>query len=136
MVRRVLLWALTIGGACFTVGFFGPLILAPDANQGPLLGIFITGPLGTLGGFLIGILRETTGHRATPLELLSRGGFLPSSPGQALRIAAAIIGGLLLIKGLLGLPQGEGRPAAASIVVAAGLLWYAVAGHIPAWFRR
>lgn len=36
----------------FAGGFFGPMIFAPEANQGPMLGIFITGPL----GFLIGLL--------------------------------------------------------------------------------
>jgi hypothetical protein len=38
----------------FVGGFFGPLILTPAANHGPLLGIFIAGPvgfaLGTVGG--------------------------------------------------------------------------------------
>jgi hypothetical protein len=85
-VRRVLLWTFVIGGISFSMGFFGPMIWAPDANQGPLLGLLITGPLGT--------------------------------------------------KGLIGLPQGEGRAAAASVVVAAGLLWYAALGQVPAWFRR
>ena len=38
------------GGIGFSAGFFGPMILTPGANQGPLLGIFITGPLGFLLG--------------------------------------------------------------------------------------
>jgi hypothetical protein len=42
--------ALVTGAVGFAAGFFGPLIFAPDANQGPLLGIFITGPLGVLAG--------------------------------------------------------------------------------------
>ena len=42
--------ALVLGGAGFVGGFFGPMILAPDANQGPLLGLFITGPLGFVLG--------------------------------------------------------------------------------------
>jgi energy-converting hydrogenase Eha subunit B len=37
-------------------GFFGPLVLAPEANQGPLLGIFITGPLGFILGGVIGLI--------------------------------------------------------------------------------
>lgn len=45
-------WARTMGFLGFVVGFFGPMILVPDANQGPMLGIFITGPL----GFVLGIL--------------------------------------------------------------------------------
>ena len=34
----------------------GPMVFAPDANQGPLLGIFITGPLGTLLGAIGGFV--------------------------------------------------------------------------------
>jgi hypothetical protein len=49
-------FASTVGGIGFSAGFFGPIIFAPEANQGPLLGIFITGPLGFLigsvGGFV------------------------------------------------------------------------------------
>lgn len=42
------------GGVGFCGGFFGPMILAPDANQGPLLGILITGPLGFVVGAIGG----------------------------------------------------------------------------------
>jgi hypothetical protein len=48
--------ALTIGGIGFVAGFFGPIVFAPDANQGPLLGIFITGPLGFLFGAATGTI--------------------------------------------------------------------------------
>jgi len=30
------------------------MLFMPDANQGPMLGIFITGPLGFIGGFVGG----------------------------------------------------------------------------------
>lgn len=46
----VALGALVLGGLGFALGFFGPMFLAPQANQGPLLGIFITGPVGLLLG--------------------------------------------------------------------------------------
>ncbi len=46
--------ALALGGLGFAAGFFGPMFLAPEANQGPLLGIFITGPLGAVLGALAG----------------------------------------------------------------------------------
>jgi len=47
---------LLIGAAGFAAGFFGPLIFAPDANQGPLVGILISGPLGlVLGAALWGL---------------------------------------------------------------------------------
>jgi hypothetical protein len=42
--------AAIVGGIAFCAGFFGPIIFAPGANQGPLLGIFITGPLGVVAG--------------------------------------------------------------------------------------
>ncbi len=49
-------WGLIIGGIGFAGGFFGPIIFAPEANQGPLLGIFITGPGGFILGFIFGII--------------------------------------------------------------------------------
>ena len=49
-------WAVVAGALAFCVGFFGPMILAPGANQGPLLGLFITGPLGFFGGGIAGLI--------------------------------------------------------------------------------
>jgi hypothetical protein len=51
------LWLLTMGLLCWwaalggrqPLGFFGPLLIMPKANLGPLLGILITGP----GGFVL-----------------------------------------------------------------------------------
>ena len=37
----------------FALGFFGPMLLDPSSGNGPMLGIFITGPL----GFILGIGR-------------------------------------------------------------------------------
>jgi hypothetical protein len=48
--------ALVLGGIGFAGGFFGPMLLAPEANQGPLLGMFVTGPGGALLGAVIGWL--------------------------------------------------------------------------------
>ena len=42
----------TLGIVGFLLGFVGPIILTPEANQGPMLGIFITGP----GGFVLGLV--------------------------------------------------------------------------------
>ena len=50
---------LLCGAVGFVGGFFGPLVLAPEANQGPLLGIFITGPLGVLVGGVGGLTYGT-----------------------------------------------------------------------------
>jgi drug/metabolite transporter (DMT)-like permease len=48
--------ALIVGGIGFSVGFFGSIIFSPASNQGPLLGIFITGPLGFVLGAIIGTI--------------------------------------------------------------------------------
>src|SRR5450631_4088219 len=54
----VALWVLILGGVGFVSGFFGPLVFAPDANQGPLVGILISGPAGALLGLLLfGVFR-------------------------------------------------------------------------------
>lgn len=54
---HMMLWAAIFGFVGFTGGFFGPMIFRPGANQGPMLGIFITGPLGVLVGALFGLVR-------------------------------------------------------------------------------
>ena len=48
--------AVLIGGISFALGFFGPMIFAPGANQGPLLGILITGPIGLVIGAITGLI--------------------------------------------------------------------------------
>jgi len=56
------LGAFVVGTVGFVAGFFGPMIFNPSANQGPMLGIFITGPgsavLGFVGGIIAGVLRR------------------------------------------------------------------------------
>jgi|SRR6185369_6963947 len=56
LARSVLLGALLTGGIAFSAGFFGPILFTPGANQGPLLGIFITGPLGFILGAVGGAI--------------------------------------------------------------------------------
>ena len=56
MIVSMLKWAAILGAIGFAGGFFGPIIFVPDANQGPLLGIFITGPAGFVGGLIFGAL--------------------------------------------------------------------------------
>ena len=53
VIVTMLLGAVLLGAVGFNAGFFGPLILT-DANQGPLLGLFITGPLGFMVGAIAG----------------------------------------------------------------------------------
>lgn len=132
-LRRVALWSFAVGAVSFLVGFIGPIILAPEANQGPLLGIFITGPLGTLAGLVTGVFREFVGWKKTPLEVLASSGL---TRGQLLRAAAGIGGLILIMSGLRSAAEGVDRAAASSLLVGGVLLWYATVGRIPAWFGR
>lgn len=63
--------AFIVGGFGFAAGFFGPIIFLPGANQGPLLGIFITGPLGFLlggiGGFVYWLVKRRKTERIAPV---------------------------------------------------------------------
>jgi len=62
VLASMLIGAVLVGGIGFVGGFFGPLIFTPESNQGPLMGLFITGPLGFLvgaiGGLVLGIVRR------------------------------------------------------------------------------
>ncbi len=65
------LWALALGGTGFAAGFFGPIALNPEANQGPLVGLFITGPGGALSGLVLGaIFRFASFPRAVHAKAL------------------------------------------------------------------
>jgi len=73
MFNSVVLGALATGAIGFAGGFFGPIIFTPGANQGPLLGIFITRPLGVILGAVGGAVywlgwgrRRATEHSETP----------------------------------------------------------------------
>ena len=46
-------WPLLLGAAGFAAGFFGPILFSPEANQGPLVGILMSGPAGALLGFVL-----------------------------------------------------------------------------------
>ena len=66
--------ALAGGSVGFLLGFLGPILVSPSANQGPLLGIFLTGPAGfILGGIYAGFVRR---WRWTPWKSLGWGVFL------------------------------------------------------------
>ncbi|CAN5622142.1 hypothetical protein BH23GEM8_BH23GEM8_21720 [soil metagenome] len=100
-------WAFLVGALFFSIGFFLPIIFAPDANQGPLLGIFITGPLGFIAGLLFGLWRERPGRIAGPLEVLGRAGILTRAGAtQWAQPAAALAGVLGMIAGISGLRGG------------------------------
>jgi hypothetical protein len=75
---KVLRWTVVLGVAGFLSGFIGPMILAPDANQGPLLGILITGPTGALLGSVLGVTAAVAG-------------LSPRNEARALAASAAIV---------------------------------------------
>jgi hypothetical protein len=56
VARWCLGMAALIGGVGFLAGFAGPILLTPDLPQGPLLGFFITGPLGVVLGAVLGLV--------------------------------------------------------------------------------
>jgi hypothetical protein len=45
---------LLMGVTGFVIGFFGPIRFQPWANQGPMVGLFVTGPGGVLLGVIVG----------------------------------------------------------------------------------
>jgi hypothetical protein len=77
--RSVGFWSLSLGLVGGTAGFLGPMLLNPDANQGPLLGLFITGPGGALAGTVLGHV-----FRFLP--------FSDSVRGQALLLSCTLLG--------------------------------------------
>ena len=62
--RSALVGGAVGGGAGFLLGFGGPLLLAPGANQGPLLGLLITAPLGVFLGATVAYARALRQGRA------------------------------------------------------------------------
>jgi len=59
-MKLVLQGGLVAGAIGFVAGFFGPMVWSPGANQGPLLGIFFTGPIGMVVGATLGWLYART----------------------------------------------------------------------------
>jgi hypothetical protein len=67
VLKFTLLGGIILGGIGFVAGFVGPIIFTPESNQGPLLGIFITGPLGFIVGALAGCLISLFTARKPPV---------------------------------------------------------------------
>ncbi|HQX78853.1 MAG TPA: hypothetical protein PK681_08825 [Steroidobacteraceae bacterium] len=55
-MKAMFRWVVALGITGLLCGYVGPIVFDPDANQGPLLGIFITGPAGALAGLVLGVL--------------------------------------------------------------------------------
>ena len=53
---NIIMGGIIFGAIGFILGFFGPIIFTPQSPQGPLLGIFITGPLCFILGLIAGAL--------------------------------------------------------------------------------
>jgi hypothetical protein len=58
------LWPVILGGIGFVTGFVGPILFNPEANQGPLLGIFILGPGSAILGLVLYVVCRTLGFTA------------------------------------------------------------------------
>jgi len=53
-IRNTLSFGCILGLIGFIIGFFGPIMFTPESNMGPILGLFLTGPLGFVVGSLYG----------------------------------------------------------------------------------
>jgi hypothetical protein len=56
-----LLWPIGVGGVGFAAGFFGPMVLVPESNLGPIIGLFVSGPAGLVLGAVLGLICRLTG---------------------------------------------------------------------------
>lgn len=90
-----MLWAMVLGAIGFACGFFGPIALNPDANQGPLLGIFITGPGGALLGLVLGAVVAGLG--------------LGPALRRSLLSATAVVWGVIVLVRCLPDPEHRGE---------------------------
>lgn len=137
-------------GLTLVVVGWGPLLaivllatigLWPDPNPnpvGPGLLFFVTS-WPAIGCLVIGFVqvrrkRAADGISHAPLlEPATRTQML-SHPG--VRAVAGLAGIWLVIKGASGLRSGQGREAAATLVLGVVGLYWCFAGRIPTWFRR
>jgi hypothetical protein len=60
VLQRIGIVAASGGSLGFVAGFFGPIVFAPAANQGPLLGIFVTGPWSAVLSSVLGAFVDCT----------------------------------------------------------------------------
>ena len=130
---RILVCALVAGSIGFAGGFFGPIVLTPEANQGPLLGILVTGPAGFLLGPAIGVaslirqiaptdLRKAT--RWLTVQGLLAGGFyaLFAAFGLGLMLITIAVGAALLFHTVRRLDPPKPVVACGVILLAGAVL--------------
>ena len=122
--RLIVTTALAVGAVAFTLGYVGPLLVS-SSNLGPLLGIFVTGPLGFLAGALAGILlsaRDSAG-RAVTVELK----WLLGAWGLALFFTlASSVAGISL----------SAITAQLAVIGCAAVLFYGLRAELPAWLGK
>lgn len=116
--------AIMVGSVSFAIGFIGPLLFS-DSNLGPLLGIFITGPLGLLAGVLAGII------------LSARQQGQPTLKRELRWLAGAWAGALFFTwaSTLVGIGW-VAIGAQLAVVSCAGSLFYGFSAKLPAFARR
>ena len=101
VLRVAIRWAIALGAAGFAAGFFGPMLLDPESNIGPIVGILITGPGGVAAGFVLGLVAG-----ALPLSQSAR------SRALAAVCAVAVLG---ILFALLPPPAVRGYVIEASV---------------------
>lgn len=121
---RILTTAAIVGGLSFVVGFIGPA-LTSDSNLGPLLGIFVTGPLGFLLGILIGVVMSAARRTHQPATTEVRW------------LAAAWLGAILftLASAIAGI-SWLSIAAQAAVAICAIIVFYSTPSHLPEGVRR
>lgn len=115
------LWIVLLGVTGFGAGFFGPMIFVPESNQGPLVGILISGPAGVVLGLMLWLLFR----------------FLPVSGRTQWRLLATL--GTILTTGILLAVQPE--PATRGYIVSVEIRGHrtpaaAADETVAAWSKR
>ena len=122
--RLIGIAALVVGGIAFLLGYIGPLIVS-YSNLGPLLGIFVTGPLGLLGGGLAGILMSAR-KSAGRIVIEELKWLLGAWSGALLFTLGSSIVGISWMAILAQL----------AAIITATLLFYFMAVRLPSWLKR
>ena len=119
--HRIGATALIAGCVAFAIGFVGPAVFS-SSNLGPLLGIFVTGPLGLLVGALVGILVSAGDSAGRALNAELRwllGAWLAT---LLYTLGSSVVGiGLVAIG------------AQVAVIICAAVLLYLVPATLPQW---
>ena len=119
--QRIGVTALIAGALAFAIGFVGPALFS-SSNLGPLLGIFVTGPLGLLAGALVGILMSAGDSAGRTLNVEIRwllGAWIPT---LLYTLGSSVVGiGLVAIG------------AQVAVIICAAVLFYLVPATLPHW---